>query len=69
MWSHLKEYINHTFSNNSFYLKGTSYFSFNVAYYLQKGSNNCNALCDLVPFAQFKKREKHLRRSDILVKF
>ena len=23
----------------------------------------CDALCDLVPFAQFKKREKHLWRS------
>ena len=28
----------------------------------------CNALRDLVPFAQFKKREKHPRRSDTFSK-
>ena len=30
---------------------------------VSKLQNNCYALRDLVPFAQFKKREKHLWRS------
>ena len=31
-------------------------------------SNICDALCDLVPFVQFKKREKHPREVILLVK-